>query len=84
MRALILALPLAALAGCEARSTIDRTGETVTYAGKSYDVYEEKGTVTMDVDGKVYPTYHKMIWLGSRYVWCDGSCQSTVEAWLGP
>lgn len=85
MKALFAVLPFIALAACETQvtSTIRQTNETVVYAGKSYDVYVER---FHDPSAALYGTTvheRRMMWVDSRYLWCEPSCTAAIAAWRG-
>ena len=59
MRHVLFALPLLAIAGCDVASTITRTGETVVYGDKTFDVYVENIRTTVRSDDKTFRDQRK-------------------------
>lgn len=75
-------LALATLAACETTSTITRTGETVSFGEKTYDIYVEN--IRTWGEGYDYRYARRMIGTETRYIWCEGDCQARLDALLGP
>ncbi|MBV7408054.1 hypothetical protein [Maritimibacter sp. DP1N21-5] len=84
MKAFLFVLPLVFLAACDTSSTVHQTGETVVYAGKSYDVYVEQIHTKEHVFHGDYHYARRMIWVESRYIWCEPSCDAAIKALKGP
>lgn len=75
---------LLVLGACSHKSTITRTGETVSFLDESYNVYVEQTHWTDRVDGTPYEDTRKLVYVDSRYLRCDGDCQGVVDDVLGP
>lgn len=80
----VLILAGLALAACSPSSHVYSTGETVSYDGITYPIYEERFHYD-PADTREFPQAdRRLIGTPSRYVDCKGDCQATMERMFAP